>query len=69
MDPRIAEAMDLLRAAAACFPDSGAALRGAAIVAAALERARAGTVPQGEETSLAPATSGGDPALSSSQHV
>jgi len=69
MDRRIAEAMDLVRATAACFPDSAAALRGASIVAAALERARAGMVPQAEETSLSPATSDGDQALRSSHRV
>jgi hypothetical protein len=65
MDRRIAAAIDLLRHAGACFPDSGAALSGATIVAAALDRARAGTLADVEETALVPSKSDGELAAKS----
>jgi hypothetical protein len=60
MDRRITAAIDLLRRAGACFPDSGSALSGATIVAAALDRARAGTLPDVEETALVPGKPDGE---------
>ena len=54
MDARIEYAIDLLRNAGACFPDSFAALSGAKVVADALDRAKKEVLREAEETRLVP---------------
>jgi len=62
VDRRIEQALDLLRDAGACFPDSFAALDGAEVIADALERARKEGLREAEETSLVPGKPHQEPA-------
>jgi hypothetical protein len=54
MEHRIERALELLREAGACFPDSFEALRGAKVVADALDREKKEALREAEETSLVP---------------
>ena len=54
MDRRTQNALNLLRDAGACFPDSFAALNGAKVIADALDRSRQEGLQEAEPTSLVP---------------
>jgi hypothetical protein len=54
MDRRIENALELLREAGACFPDSFAALDGAKAIADALDRASKEALREAEQTSIVP---------------